>query len=130
MSTHYDSEDEEDGDKKYVGLGPGRQLGRQQYRNKPTTLLGIDWGVENAARARRFQKEAHDEDERFPPPDDLAYMCYGRRGEDQRPVAPLEDRDAARKRKEKEKRDEERLKKQTQHTRDIRGLFSPGGTKQ
>jgi hypothetical protein len=88
--------------------------------------------VADAVNARRLQALAHAEDARFPPPDDLAYLCHGRRPGDAAAaavaVAPvggarIETRDTARKKKEKAKRDEERRIKQTQHTRDIRSLL-------
>jgi hypothetical protein len=69
-----------------------------------------------------MQDVAHAEDARFPPSDDLAYLCHGHREGDYSP-ALLENRDTARKKKEKAKRDEERRIKWTQHTRDIRSLL-------
>ena len=52
---------------------------------------------------------------------DYQYLCYGHREGDV-PVSPTT-RDAARKRKEKAKRDAEREKKRTYHTQDLRAFM-------
>ena len=75
-----------------------------------------DWAQN--AEANKALAVQHAVDARFPPPSDVASLCYGHVAGTTK-LVPV-DRDKLRKEKEKKKREVERLKKQTQHTRDIR----------